>query len=211
MSTNVKTEKTASVMPFAIEARTPRNQDLMIQCLGGMKLRGAVSATVEVFDHTWTDLDADSEDGERLTMPTPAKVIPGVGDLPGEQLYVNPVTGEWKTFDPLYKKEAVLDRIRRAIKNRGGVANVGERLRGIKARSGRVDADTMKTLCRELLCFIEAKEARVVKGICPDRDDVDELPGRYLLNWSNRSKWHQPRYEDQVDRWTEKLNQLDDV
>jgi len=198
-------EKKVSVTPFTIEARTPRNQDLLIQCLDGMRLRGAVSATVELFDKQWQGEDFDSE---TETVPSPAKVIPGVGELPGEQLHVNPATGEWKTFDPLYKKDGVLERIRKAIKRGTGISNVGERLQGVKSRKGRVDPDRMKTLCRELLCFVEAKEARVVKGITPTTEDIDELPGRYLLNWSDRGKWHQPRYEDQLTDWTRRVNQL---
>ena len=199
------TEKKVAVTPFTVEARTPRNQDLLIQCLDGLRLRGAVSSTVEIFDKQW---QAESPDEEEETVPSPAKTIPGVGELPGEQLYVNPATGEWKTFDPLFRKENVLERIRKAMRRQSGMSNVGERLQGIKPRSGKVDRDRMKTLCRELLCLVESKEARVVKGIAPTAEDVDELPGRYLLNWSNRSKWHQPKYEDQLDGWTDKVNQL---
>jgi len=196
-------------MPFAIEARTPRNQDISIQCLDRLRLRGAVRASVEVFDNQRSEeeWDEDEEEG-KATRPVSAKIIDGVGELPGMLLHVNPATGEWRMVDPLYKKENALERIRKAMKRVSGMNVVDQRLKGMKPRSGKVDEHRMKTLCRELLCFIEADEARVVKGLKPSREDIDELPGRYLLNWSDLGKWRQPKFEDQYDEWERDVNKL---
>jgi hypothetical protein len=207
MSTTTEKKREVSVAPFAIEARTPRNQDIMIQSIGQMRLRGAVSASVQAFDRTWED--EDQEDAEMPTRPVSAKLIEGVGELPGMQLYVNPATCEWKTADPLYKKEKALKKLQKALSNALGVAAVDQRLEGMKPRSGKLGQDEMKTLCRELLCFIEAGDAKVVKGMAPEREEIDELPGDYLLNWSQKDKWRQPRYEKDYENWADRVGQLE--
>jgi hypothetical protein len=204
MSTTEK-KRAVSVAPFAIEARTPRNQDVVVQNLGRLRLRGAVSATVEVFDRTWEDGEDDDEVSVR---PTGAKLIEGVGPLPGMQLYVNPAECEWKTADPLYKDEKVLERLRKAMSRALGIMAVDQKLRGIKPKSGKIGQDEMKSLCKELVCMIEAGDAKVVKGMAPTMEDVDELPGRYLLNWSNQNQWKQPRYADEYDEWVRRTGQL---
>ena len=211
------TKKTATVAPFAIEAGTPRNQDIIVQCLDRLRLRGAVRAVVEVFDRQWGDDEEDEDgrievemhEGEKIpTRPAPAKLIDGVGELPGMVLKVNPGTCQWECIDPLWKKEAKLERLRKALSLALGMTIVDQKLRGMKPRRGRIDQDKMKTLCRELLCFIDAGEARVIKGVKPERADIDALPGRYLLNWSNLNNWRQPKYEGDYEGWEQRMNQL---
>ena len=85
---------------------------------------------------------------------------------------------------------------------------VGQELSGLKTKKGEVDADTMKTLCRELLCFIEAREAKVVKGPTPTKEQIEELPGDFLLNAANLSGYNQPRYEKDYPEWVRKMNSL---
>jgi len=203
MSTVTKKMAT-SVMPFAIEAKTPRNQDIIIQCLGCKRLRGAVRASMEAFDRQWQDQDDD----ESATRPVSANLIDGIGELPGQVLYVDPAELTWKIRDPLWGEDSKLERIRKAMRRALGLAVIDQKLQGMKPEDGTLDVDTMKTLCLELLSFIEAGEARVVKGIKPSKEDIDELPGRYLLNWSNRNKWRQPKYADQYDEWERDMNKL---
>lgn len=212
MSEALEEKKTLILSPFVVEARTPRNQDLLIQNLDGLRLRGAVRATVEVFDRGWVqDNDEEDDPDERKLKcrPAPANLIDGIGELPGERLYVNLRTGEWKTQDPLYEKKNVLDRIRMAIRRVAGFGVVGQKLHGMKPRGGKVDQDRMKSLCEELLCFVEAGEAQVVKGRVPTREEIEQMPGRPLLNWMNRQNWKQPKYRDQLDAWERRVNQLD--
>ena len=206
-----KRRKRSAPAAFVIEAQTPRNQDILIQNLDGMRLRGAVRATTEVFDRSWKDEDAedDYEEMAPVTRPAPAAIIDGVGELPGERLFVNPETGEWKTMDPLREKKNTLERIRMAIRRTFGFAVIGQRLLGMKPRKGTVDPDRMKSLLVELLCFVEAGEVKVVKGRAPSREEIDAMPGRVLLNWMNRQGWKQPKYDDQIDEWGRKINQLE--
>ena len=136
---------------------------------------------------------------------------PGIGELPGMWLSVNPATGEWRSEDPLYRQEGKLERIRLALSKAFGIKVVDQKLKGIRSRSGKVDENTMKTLCLELLGFLEADEARLVKGTRPTKEEIDELPGRYLLNWSNLNKWQQPKFADQYDHWVMSRERLDDV
>jgi len=206
-----KSEKGLAPSPFVIEARTPRNQDLIIQNLDGMRLRGAVRATVEVFDRGWEEDDEEDDPDElrQVSRPAPANLIDGIGELPGEQLYVNPETGEWRTLDPLYEKKTVLDRIRMALRRSLGFGVVGQKLRGMKPRGGIVDPDRTKTLCEELFSFVGAEEAKVVKGRLPSREAIEQMKGRTLLNWMNRQNWKQPKYRDQLGDWERRVNQLD--
>jgi len=211
MSAAADEKKTTVVLsPFVIEARTSRNQDLLIQNLDGMRLRGAVRATVEVFDRGWEQEDEEDDPDEMrsVSRPAPANLIDGIGELPGERLYVNPETGEWKTQDPLYEKKNTLERIRMAMRRTMGFGVVGQKLHGMKPRGGKVDPDRMKSLCEELLCFVAAGEARVVKGRLPTCEEVDQMKGRALLNWMNRQNWKQPKYRDQLDEWERRTNQL---
>ena len=213
MSTSVeeKERKVSALAAFVVEARTPRNQDLMIQNLDGMRLRGAVRATVEVFDRGWKDEDEEDDPDEMqpVTRPAPANLIDGIGELPGERLYVNPGTGEWKTQDPLYEKKTTLERVRLAMRRTLGFSVVGQKLLGMKPRSGILSPDQMKSLCMELICFVESDEAKVVRGRVPSRKEVEEMEGRLLLNWMNRQNWKQPKYCDQLEDWEHRINQLD--
>lgn len=201
MSTVAEKKKSKTAMPpFAIEADSPKNSDLLIQALGNLRLRGSINAVKEVFD---TKIP---EDEGKKTRRVSARLIDGVPDTPGMQLWINPAELTWKSVDPLYKNEKLLDRIKLALSRSDGI-RIGRNFEGVPPREERIDEDRMKTLCRELLCFIESGEAKVVKGMKPDQEDVDDLPGRYLLNASNMGNWHQPKYVDQYDAWVERVNQ----
>ena len=199
----VAEKKSVSVMPFCIEAKHPRNCDVAIQCLG-LVLRGAVSATVEIFDKQWSE--EDFEEG-KITRPAAAKLIDGIGELPGMQLQVDPAGCRWKAVDPLFKDEKRLTRIRKAMKRAGGTS-IGDNLGGIPPKEGKIDVHTMKTLCRELLCFIESGEIRVVKGMAPTLEDIEELPGEFLLNASNMMGWHQPRFAKDYEAWVDRISSI---
>lgn len=197
-----KEKKSVSVSPFTVQITHPRNCDVAIQSLG-IVLRGAVSATVEIFDKQWKEEDFDNE---QKTRPTGAKLIEGVGEIPGMELHIDPAGLRWKAVDPLYKNEKLLDRVQKAMRRAG--VGVADKLGGIAPREGRVDVHTMKTLCRELLCFIEAGEVKIAKGIAPTREDVEELPGYFLQNASNVMGWHQPRFEKDMEKWGDRMSSI---
>jgi hypothetical protein len=194
-----KKAKVVSVSPFVVEADNPRNCDLYIQTLGGMRLRSSIKATKEVFDR---------EDGEQVTRPAPAKMIDGLPrDLPGMRLHIYPAECKWKMVDPLRDNQEVMDKVKRAIQSRTSTRTTGT-LRGVPPAEGNLGIDEMKTLLKEMLCLIENQDMRVIKGVAPTKEEVDDMPGRYLLNWSNRGQWNQPRYEDEFEDWKRLLNRV---
>lgn len=186
-----------SVTPFEIEAAHPRNCDLYIQ-VTGTRLRSRIKPVKEVFDR---------RDGEQITRPTSAKVIDELpGEIVGQQMQVRPGDLTYKVIDPI--DADTLKAVQKAMKAHSG-SSVSEHLRGVKDQEGKLNKDEMKTLVRELVRIVQSGEAKVTRGTLPDMADVDDLPGKYLLNSRNLSNWHQPRYEEDLDNWTEKLNHLD--
>ena len=191
-----KKKTVVSVAPFEIEATHPRNCDLYIQGLGA-RLRSRIRPIKEVFDR---------RDGEQITRPTSAKVVDELpGEIVGQRIQVRPGDLTYKIVDPV--DEDTLKSVQKAMKAHSGVT-VSEKLRGVKDQDGKLNKDEMKTLVRELVRIVNSGEATVRRGSLPGMEDVDDLPGRYLLNSRNLSNWHQPRYEDEVEAWTEKLNNL---
>jgi hypothetical protein len=63
----------------------------------------------------------------------------------------------------------------------------------------------MKTLCREIVWLLNEGSVRVVKGATPEMDDIDELPGKYLLNPGLRTQTTQPTFEEDYDGWVNQL------
>jgi len=189
------------VKPFAIEADHPRNSDLIIQGLERTRLRSAVKPTKMVFS---------KEEGESVIVPASAKIIDGLpGRIPGMQLHINPAKRKWIVVDPLRDDERLLDRIRKAINKSAGYSVHGT-LKGVESKEGQLGWDEMKSLIREVTLIVEAGEAKVIEGRKPDMDDVDELPGKYLLNQTNIGGYRQPRYEEDLEPWAEKLASLGD-
>jgi len=197
-ATQEKKKKTVvSVSPFEIEAVHPRNCDLYIQ-VTGTRLRSRIRPVKEVFDR---------REGEQITRPTSAKVVDELpGEIVGMRMQVRPGDLTFKVLDTI--DDDTLKQVQKAMKAHSGVA-VSEKLRGVKEQEGKLNKDEMKTLVRELVRIVQSGEAKVTKGTLPDMVDVDDLPGKYLLNSRNLSNWHQPRYEEDVEEWTEKLNRLD--
>jgi len=197
MTTSTK-KTVVSVLPFGIEADHPRNSDLMIQAIQ-QRLRSAIKATKEVFDR---------EDGEQTTRPASARNIDGIpGNIPGMQLHVDPGECTYKVVDPLQGDEETLEKIQRAMQRNSGV-RVARTLKGVKPVEGVLGPDEMKTLVREVLNLINSGEARRVRGDEFDMDDVNDLPGDFLLNPSNVGNYHQPRYEKDLREWKENLNRV---
>lgn len=198
MTTETKERVATSVAPFGIEAKTSTNSNLMVQSVPNCRLRTAISPIKTV--------TARDEDGEQVLKPVPANIIEGIpANVPGMQLHVNPKTRQVKIIDPLYKNEDILEKIAKAMK-RAGVGT--GKLRGVPPREETMGVDEMKTLIRELRNIVMSGDAVVVKGVLPDQEDIDELPGDYLLSPNNSSKWNQPRYEKDLAAWTQKLNRL---
>lgn len=187
------------VLPFAVEADTPRNQDVLIQSIPGCRLRGGLSPTKGVLNE-----ETGVED-------VPQSQIIGMGGLPkipGMQLHVHPGDLEYEIIDPLYDDEELCIRITRFLSRKSPFRVEGQ-ITGVKPTKGTLDPHRMKTLCRELMHIVHAKEGRIVKGECPRLKDIEKLPGNFLLNPGSRVTNTQPVFEHQWDAWVSKLNGIE--
>ena len=120
------------------------------------------------------------------------------------QLHVNPADLTYVITDPLDTDEDAKARIRRFLHLTTGARQEAV-IRGAKTVRGQLDAHRMKTLCREICWLIEDGSVRVVKGAQPDPVDVDELPGKYLLNPGLQTQSTQPTYEEDYPEWLDRL------
>ena len=191
-----------SVAPWGIEIEHPRNADVLVQGIPNCRLRSSVKQVKDVFTQ-------NPETKEQEITSAPAHRIPGLpSNIPGQQLHIDPANGTWKIFDPITKDEPKLERIRKAVQTHTDMS-VSDKLRGVAMRKGKLGKDQMKTLLRELLSLVESGYAKVVNGMKPDLEDIDNMPGDYLTNPLNRTKWHQPLHEKDLDGWADTLNRVD--
>ncbi len=192
----------ATVAPWGIEIVHPRNADVLVQGIPNCRLRSSVNQVKDVFT-----LNPETKEQEITTAP--AHLIVGLpSNIPGQQLHIDPANGTWKISDPITKDEPKLERIRKAVQIHTNMS-VSDKLRGVAMRKGNLGKDQMKTLLRELFSLVELGHAKVVNGMKPDLDDIDDMPGDYLTNPLNRTKWHQPKHEKDIDAWADTLNRVD--
>ncbi len=189
--------KVATVAPWGIEADHPRNSDLAIQAIPGCKLRGGIKASRTV---------KDAKSGEEMVPLDQARHLGQLPSIPGMQLHINPTKGTYKIVDPLYGDETMCERISKRIQA-SSLVRGNVKLSGVAPQDGKLDQHRMKTLCREMLNIVDAGEAIIVAGPKPSRDDVDNLPGRYLLNPGSRVESGQPLFEDELEEYRQKVNQ----
>lgn len=186
-----------TVAPWGIEADHPRNSDLAIQAIPGCKLRGGIKASRTV---------KDAKSGEEMVPLDQSRHLGQLPSIPGMQLHINPTKCTYKIVDPLYGDEALCERIGKRIQA-SSLVRGNIKLAGIAPQDGKLDVHRMKTLCREMLNIVDAGEATIVSGPKPSRDDVDNLPGRYLLNPGSRVESGQPLFEDELEAYRQKVNQ----
>jgi len=184
--------------PFAIEADTPNNSDIALQSILGCKLRTSIGVNKPVKNtNTGAERIPKDQSIHLGMLPT----------IPGMQLFVDPADCSYRIVDPLHKDEKLCERIRLEIEARSAF-KTDKKLKGIETQRGTLDVHRMKTLCRELLWFLDSGEAKLVKGIKPKLEDIDKLPGKYLQNPGCRVPNLQPRYEDDYDKWLENLAKM---
>jgi len=182
MSTVVKEKIEVVVPPFGIEISTPRNSDMRIQSIPGCILRGAIKA--------------------RAT----CKIMPLMPEVPGMQLHVNPAKCAYTIIDPLHGNTALCEEIHKVLSQSDIIASwPGKSLNGVPLKSGELDVDRMKTLCREMLQILDSDHAVMVEGPKPDMEDIDDLPGDFLLNPGSVTRNAQPRYEKDLPAYEQRL------
>ena len=177
--TDTKNKTQTVIPPFGIEIDMPRNNDAVIVSIPGCRLRGAIKARADV------------------------RSLPGMPEVPGQQLHVNPAKLICKIIDPLTdkKNDGLCASVARALKNSDMIdVGSGDRVSGVPDREEFLNVDAMKTLCREMVWLLDAGQAKIVSGPRPSLEDINDLPGRYLVDPGNSvSEYTQPRYEDQVE------------
>lgn len=120
------------------------------------------------------------------------------------QLHVNPADLTYVILDPLDSDEDAKARIKRFLHLTTG-ARQDTNLRGVATIKGKLDQHRMKTLCREICWLLADSSVKVVKGAAPDREDVDDLPGEYLLNPGMQTSTTQPTFEKDYQDWVDRL------
>lgn len=182
------------VAPFGIEADHPRNCDLLIQSIPNCRLRSAIDGSKPV---------RDAKTGE-LKVPRDQAI--NMGDFPktpGMQLHVDPQSCTYVIIDPLASNEQMRDRVAAWMKQhtayRGGKIKVDDKL------EGTLDKHRMKTLCREMFNLVKDGEAKHVRGPMPDMQDIEALPGNFLLNPGSRTQNMQPQFEKDFEAWVDRL------
>ena len=199
MSTEDKKVST-TLKPFTIEADSPNNGDITLHSLMGCRLRSRIKSTRRIFDR-------DRITGEQITREESAHLISGMpSNVPGVRIEVHPGKSMYRVYDPLCDDEDMCEAIGSALGARKGTPQ--KKVRGVKTYEGKLEKDLLKTLLRDLYNIVQSEDGKVVKGILPEMEDIDALEGDYLLNPSNRTKYHMPRYEKDMDAWAEKLNRL---
>jgi hypothetical protein len=190
----IETAPSGFVPEFTIEADHPRNCDLLIQAIPGLRLRGSVDGS----RHT-----IDAKSGDTRVPIDQARALASFPRTPGMHLTISTRRAMYRVSDPLYKNEALLNRISQHFKESGrGAVQVN----GVAPTEGALDRDRMKTLCRELIELAEMGHIKVVAGALPNADEIEDLPGQFLLNPGSRVQNTQPRYERDYEEWVSKLS-----
>lgn len=184
------------VPAFVIEADHPRNGNLLLQAIPGLVLRGALSATKP---------STNFKSGAKVVSPDQSSFLGQFPDVPGMHLHVDPAKLSYKVIDPLDGDEELCAKLTAAMRRKNAMSGTRQ-VRGVKPQSGKLDAHRIKTLVRECIQLVQAGEARVVKGVLPKMEDVEQLPGNFLLNPGSRIRNTQPQFEKDWDAWYERLN-----
>jgi len=179
---------------FAVQVDHPRNSDQIIQSIPGCRLRSAISGVKGFKD----------KNGEIQIPLDQQRDLGQYPNTPGMILKVNPAKCSYCIEDPMFEDVVLCERLQKRMEAKSEVSIAGK-LQGVPPQEGTLDVHRMKTLCREIITLLKLKNVKVVKGPTPDLDDVDDLPGHYLLNPGSRVPNGQPQFEKDYDKWVEQL------
>lgn len=187
-----------TVQPFGIEADHPRNCDLLIQSVPGCILRSLISSSKPSRDYKRGTMRVNPDQSAYLGLfPT----------MPGMQLHVNPSTLTVAVVDPLHEDKEMCRQIKSAYDQANEFKSNVE-FQGCPTRKEVIDVHRMKTLCREILWLLKEDHAKVVKGFAPTMEQVDAMPGHYLLNPGSTVPNGQPTFEKDMDAYREQLSRV---
>jgi len=191
------TEVAVSVSSFTMEADHPRNCDLLIQNIPGLKLRSAIEGTRPIIDQ---------QTGDAVVPADQSKGLASLPRIPGMLIRVLPEEGIVIVTDQIDDDEKLKSRLVSFLKN--NTAYRSDSIKGVDKQTHKIGESEMKTLCRELFNIMEAGEGTLAKGPMPKMSEIDEMPGRYLLNPGSTLQNSQPRYEDEYEEWKSNLSRL---
>lgn len=196
-ATTEKQKKAFGTIPaFGIEADGKRNEDLLIKCIPGLRLRGAIAAGKASYNNT---------SGAERVNPDQAAGLGILPQIPGMQLHVDPEQLTYAVIDPCNHDDELRGTIARRLREVGKISSI-DALQFPKDVTGKIpDVDAMKTLCREMVHAVAAGHARFCKGPIITLEDVDELPGDYLLSPGAVIPNTQPKYEKDLEQWARDL------
>jgi hypothetical protein len=195
---NVKKQPQVSVEPWGVEIDHPRNCDVLLQSIPGQKMRSRITASRSV---------KDANSGLDMIPPDQSAFLGQFPPMPGMQLHVQPAKLAYTIIDPLEDDEDLCERIKKSMERTGPFRSSGK-LKGVPAQRGTLDVHRIKTLVREMFWLVNSGEARVVKGSLPTMEQIEALPGRFLLNPGSRVANTQPMFADQWDAWVEQMSRV---
>ena len=196
MSTaEVETTEGDLVVPkFAVQVDHPRNDDLVVQCIPGCRLRSTIRGGKAIV----------TEDPNESRVPLDqARTLASLPPIPGMILAIDPLELKYTITDPLRDDTDMLERIMKWMKNHSPYTL--DSLNGIPQQKGELDVHRMKSLCKEVWHALKNRHVKMVAGAQPDIDDIDDLPGKYLLNPGSVVMNTQPMFAQDWDAWVEKL------
>jgi hypothetical protein len=191
--TKKRTETSTEVPPFGVQIDHPRNSDVIVQAIPGCRLRSTIKSTRQV---------KNKITGEMVVPVDQAMALATLPEIPGMVLHVNPTECSYVVIDPLEGDESFCERIENWMRVQSGYSG---KMRGCPPLKGTLDVHRMKTLCREITWWLTDEWATVVKGLRPKIEDVDGLPGKYLLNPGSSVPNLQPEFEEDWDVWRASL------
>lgn len=192
-------EKETKIGRFVIEADHRRNGMLIIQCIPGCILRSRLDGSRSV---------KDKKTGEEMVPVDQARALSAMPKLPGMRLEVNPAKLEYRITDPLRGDQKLLDQLRKRIAHSQEIpTKIAERFDGMPDVEGTLDVHRMKSLVWELWHIVNAGEAKLIRGVLPkDKNEIEKMKGKRLLNPGSRVPNTQPRYVEDYDDWIQNLS-----
>ncbi len=186
------------IASFAVEIDHPRNNDVLLQAIPGCRLRSAISSMKPIIDQ---------RTGEARVPVDQARDLSFFPQTPGMQVHIKPDELTYRIVDPVHGDDELCERIQKRIEENSSI-RTGQKVRGVPPQRGELDIHRMKTLCREMIWLLNENHVKIVKGVKPKIEDVNDMVGRYLLNPGSRVHNTQPMYEDSWDNWVSQLQSV---
>jgi hypothetical protein len=136
-------------------------------------------------------------------MPDIGSALKGMPTIPGNRMEVNPKARHIKIYDPVAGNKALVDRIKRAIRE-GRLRNV-ERAAEAVPDERTLDDDEFKTLLFELRRMKDECNSIMVVGHLPTKAEIDALPGDELFDPGWKSA-NYPTYKYEFKEWARRID-----